>query len=101
MDNWETKKSWASQAFTGGPFAYSYGNLCNVLFLSKVSKGAKIRNRYNQVPHLISCTPSVASHAGLRNGAQFIFTLQSSNKSKLNGNVYDMLLDPPLKLHSL
>ena len=27
-----------------------------ILFMTKVSKGAKIRNRYNQVPHLIQDT---------------------------------------------
>ena len=30
--------------------------LCIMLFYNKVSKGAKIRNRYNQVPHLTQDT---------------------------------------------
>ena len=29
--------------------------LCDTLLVMKVSKGAKIRNRYNQVPHIFSC----------------------------------------------
>ena len=34
------------------PEELSHTDLDDVIFLYKVSKGAKIRNRYNQVPHL-------------------------------------------------
>ena len=31
----------------------------DIVIIIKVSKGAKIRNRYNQVPHKIACTDSM------------------------------------------
>ena len=37
-------------------FFGSFNFFLNVAFADKVSKGAKIRNRYNQVPHLTQDT---------------------------------------------
>ena len=39
-----------------GKFKYFLRSMCNFQVLFKVSKGAKIRNRYNQVPHLTQDT---------------------------------------------
>ena len=35
---------------------FVYLKRCNHTFIKKISKGAKIRNRYNKVPHLTKDT---------------------------------------------
>ena len=42
----------ATNSITRNQESCSHTDLDDVIFLYKVSKGAKIRNRYNQVPHL-------------------------------------------------
>ena len=42
----------ATNSITRNQKSCSHTDLDDVIFLYKVSKGAKIRNRYNQVPHL-------------------------------------------------
>ena len=42
----------ATKSITRNQESCSHTDLDNVIFLYKVSKGAKIRNRYNQVPYL-------------------------------------------------
>ena len=42
----------ATNSITWNQESCSHTDLDDVIFLYKVSKGAKIRNRYNQVPHL-------------------------------------------------
>ena len=48
-------------------FLNMYNITCNVFvaYLLKVSKGAKIRNRYNQVPHLTQDTNGKATNSWL------------------------------------
>ena len=48
----ESNKSTATNSITSSQESCSHTDLDDVIFLYKVSKGAKIRNRYNQVPHL-------------------------------------------------
>ena len=39
--------------------------MSTILFMTKVSKGAKIRNRYNQVPHLTQDTNGKGTNSNL------------------------------------
>ena len=58
--DYSIRKQWCSSVITvygRTPFLLrSYTNFLNITLKSKVSKVAKIRNRYNQVPHLTQDT---------------------------------------------